>query len=289
MYKCHNCSVALPFAALLKRVNRSLHDEFMFERMKEGLDRRTRRNVTTTFPDQRARHQNFNTGTTQLWQVAHHPGHPVYNFCIDRKLPAAALTRLFFSDDAHTWLASQGIPDEKNTVNDGVSFLVQPFTMPDGRWYGAQLRRVDKKEFFTFRWAEDPLKVFGLDNWDPSQLTYMVEGPIDSLFLPNCLAAAGSDLLDSMHLLDQHGLLPPHTPIVYVWDNEPRNKEITRHLRNAIRLHESVVVWTNGFPHKDINDAVKAGVDVVSIVAKRTFSGITADMEFQQWLKNYRT
>ena len=35
-------------------------------------------------------------------------------------------------------------------------------------------------------------KIFGLNRIDKSKPIYVVEGPIDSLFLDNCVAVAGS-------------------------------------------------------------------------------------------------
>ena len=57
-------------------------------------------------------------------------------------------------------------------------------------------------------------KTIGLDRIDMSKQIYAVEGPLDSLFLDNCIAVGGSDLnkLES--------------DVIIIFDNEPRNKEI---------------------------------------------------------------
>src|SRR4051812_29748353 len=35
MFKCHNCSICLPFTALLKKLSRPLYDEYLMERFRE--------------------------------------------------------------------------------------------------------------------------------------------------------------------------------------------------------------------------------------------------------------
>ena len=63
-------------------------------------------------------------------------------------------------------------------------------------------------------------KIFGLERVNYTQHIFVVEGPIDSLFLDNCIAAGGADLtLDSK--------IDP-SKVTYIFDNEPRNKEIIK-------------------------------------------------------------
>jgi hypothetical protein len=287
MFKCHNCALALPFGALLKRANRALHDDYVMERLKDEQPRRS--SPAPAVPA--VQPFSFKFERPDLTPaVADCPEHKVYRFCIERSLPLAALKRLFLTDHARTWLKAlvpiEKIgPDDAPKITDGVAYLIQPLRLQDGTWYGAQLRSIGKKDFYTFRWSHDTLKLFGLDAWTPGQLSYVVEGPIDSLFLPNSLAPCGADLLSGIRQAEDLGILPGSTPLVYVWDNEPRNPQIVRHIQTAIRLRERVVIWPRMYQHKDINDMVRRGVDVVSLLAKRTFTGYLADLEFHEWQK----
>lgn len=294
MFKCHNCALALPFSALLRRISRPLHDEYVMERFRDSPPVEKPSGALWSLPmrfDEQA--QRFQPKATtfvdaevpSVVSVADMPGTEVYRFCTARSLPVEALRRLFYTEQARSWLLTQ-VPEEKaDKINDGVPFLIQPLRLPDGTWYGAQLRNLKHKAFYNFRWSHESWKIFGLEAWSADALTYLVEGPIDSLFIPNSLSATGSDLMGAWHQLSRSGILTPSTPCVFVWDNEPRNGAITHMMRVAIGTHQPIVIWPIGFPHKDINDAITAGVDVLSLLARRTFSGLTADLEFSAWVK----
>ena len=43
------------------------------------------------------------------------------------------------------------------------------------------------------RFVDDVPLIYNIQNVDKSKTIYAVEGPIDSLFLPNCIAVSGSD------------------------------------------------------------------------------------------------
>ena len=103
-----------------------------------------------------------------------------------------------------------------------------------------------------------------------------MEGPFDSLFLENCVAMCGSDL-------------DPRTcgwsDSVFVFDNEPRNKQITDRISNAISAGYKVVIWNTALKEKDVNDMVLSGHNVQNIVESNTHSGLTAQVKFQNWKK----
>ena len=101
---------------------------------------------------------------------------------------------------------------------------------------------------------------------------YVVEGPIDSLFLPNCLAVAGSDF---QHI--------PSDGTVVVCDNEPRNAEIVKKMANLIEQNYDLVIWPSDIKEKDCNDMVLAGLDVKTIIDNNTFSGLEARMKLAAW------
>jgi hypothetical protein len=289
LYKCHNCSVSLPFSALLRGQSRHLYDEYIFERLKEDGERpKAPPEAAPKPPESPPVHflaQDSPVYPLSILNHAYPSLHVVLVFARDtRKLPDSAFDRLFATDKAKTWLTTLVGEEKASKVSDDLPYLVQPLRLPDGVWYGAQLRLVNRKEFLTFRWSHEPLKVFGLDAWTPRKLTYITEGPIDALFVPNALSTCGSDLLSGIRHLEDAEIMKPSNRRVYVWDNEPRNKEIVRHLRTAIKLNENVVIWPRRFP-KDINDMVRADIDVDDVLPKRTFFGLNAELEMAAWMK----
>ena len=72
---------------------------------------------------------------------------------------------------------------------------------------------------------------------------------------------------------------------VWVYDNEPRSKEITTRISQTIAKGDSVVIWPSNVHEKDINDMVLAGHDVQSIVESNTYDGLEAHLKFTTWKK----
>ena len=103
-----------------------------------------------------------------------------------------------------------------------------------------------------------------------------MEGPIDSLFIQNCIAVAQSDLRVPQYK-DKAILVP---------DNEPRNKQIVQQLERAIDDNYRVVIWPDYVRQKDINDMILSGLDAVEImdiISNNTFQGLSAKVELQKW------
>jgi hypothetical protein len=106
---------------------------------------------------------------------------------------------------------------------------------------------------------------------------YVVEGPIDSLFVDNGIAMAGSDVI-----LSEIGA----KEIVVVMDNEPRNVQIVSKIGEHIDKGYSVVVWNSMIEEKDINDMVLAGWRIKEINAflrEHTYKGMRAKIMLNNW------
>jgi hypothetical protein len=123
---------------------------------------------------------------------------------------------------------------------------------------------------------EEAPKIYGLDSIDEKLPIYVVEGPFDSTFLSNSVALCGSD--GNMDCLKGSDL-------IFVYDNEPRNKEIVSRIEQTIQRGERVVIWPKNIFQKDINDMVLAGVDVQTMLKSNIYSGLEAKVKFTEWKK----
>ena len=277
IYKCHNCDLALPFGAFLKRLSRPLFNQYIIENFREQAPTPT---VVST-PTIIKRLPILFDGVEQLSSSSLNTAlHAVRSYATARQLPASALTRLYGTLTGHTWLASLVGADKAGAIVNGLPYLVIPLRFGNHEWYGAQMRLLTRKEYLTFRWGHDQLRVFGLDACVRTSMVYCVEGPLDALCVPNTIAMCGSDILSGLQRLHDANMSVDNR--VLVWDNEPRNPQITKHLRDAIAQGERVVIWPRSLP-KDINDMVAAGHDVVSLMATHTYRGLAAELEYRQW------
>ena len=72
------------------------------------------------------------------------------------------------------------------------------------------------------------------------------------MFIGNCIAAAGADLqLKNKMSSDE---------ITYIFDNEPRNKEIINRMYKVIENDYNIVIWPEDIHYKDINDMIMGGL-----------------------------
>ena len=122
-------------------------------------------------------------------------------------------------------------------------------------------------------------KIYGLDRWDKNKETLVVEGPIDSLFLNNCIASAGGDLISAIRDYDKSNF-------IIVYDNEPKSKTTREKIKKTIEAGYRVCIWPNNLKFKDINKMVQEGmkvVDIERIIRENTFSGLEAQIKLTFW------
>ena len=123
-------------------------------------------------------------------------------------------------------------------------------------------------------------KIFGLDTCDFSKRYYVVEGPIDSLFLSNSVAMAGADGNGSGLANIENG--------VFIFDNEPRNKEIVARMERCLDKGYKVFIWPKDILTNDVNDVILSGVsqpDFEVIIDNNTYNGLTGKLQLSYWRK----
>ena len=172
---------------------------------------------------------------------------------------------------------------EKNGLIENDKRLVIPFYDTDKNLVAFQGRALgeSKMRYITIKVQEDGRKFFGLDQIDENEMIYVVEGPIDSLFLENAVATADSNLTAIGEMFDR-------SKVTLVFDNEPRNKEIVKLIDSAVEEHYSVVIWPEMIVSKDINDMIMDGFtseEIQDIIHINTFVNLRAKMELINWKK----
>ena len=157
--------------------------------------------------------------------------------------------------------------------------IILPFIDENGEWFGFQGRSYglnDRMRYITIMLDEDRSKVFGLNTVDFNKTVYVTEGPFDSLFIDNAIAMAGADI--DWDLLDGKD-------VVFVFDNEKRNKEIVDRMSRAIQKGHEAVIWPTNLKEKDLNDMYLTGHNVQSLVEFNTYEGLEAQVKLTEWKK----
>tara|TARA_B100001094_G_scaffold158565_1_gene153496 strand:- start:615 stop:1388 length:774 start_codon:yes stop_codon:yes gene_type:complete len=119
-------------------------------------------------------------------------------------------------------------------------------------------------------------KIYGLDNIRGDAPVFVTEGPFDSSFVRNSIALCGAD-----GDVGKWGVSDP----IWVYDNEPRNREIVKRISDTIDRGEKVVIWPSNMWEKDINDMVVNGHMIMDLLESNTYSGLEAKVKFTEWKK----
>jgi hypothetical protein len=128
--------------------------------------------------------------------------------------------------------------------------------------------------YITIMLDEDKPKIFGQDRINYEEPVYIVEGPFDSTFIKNSVAMAGSDVDIRTYNWSDH---------IWIYDNEPRNREIVTRVSKSIDRGDKVVIWPNNIQQKDINDMYLAGHDVQKMVESNVYHKLEATLKFNNW------
>ena len=272
VFKCHNCGVGRSFGNFLKDHAADLHDEYVLERYKQGLTGKGR-NVAD--PDFKFEKPKFVKSQTDLPSVASlNNSHPAKGYLLGRGIPEKYFSELYYAENFCQWTNKQK-PTFRDVKKDHPRIII-PFIDTDGNWFGYQGRSLDfndKMRYITIMLDEDHPKIYGLNRIKPQSTVYIVEGPFDSLFVENGIAMCGADV-DISNYNWSH---------VYVFDNEPRNKQICDRISSAIDRGDPVVIWPTNLTEKDLNDMVLAGHDIRLLVESNTYQGLEAKVKFTEW------
>jgi|TARA_Y100000289_G_scaffold52396_1_gene53890 hypothetical protein len=275
IFKCHNCGVGRTVGNFLKDNAYDLHDEYVLEKYRNGATGKGRR---TPKPKWQSSKPSFAQKVTDLTPISSlNKGHPARTFLEGRKIPQEKLSSLFYVEKFKSWVNTKKPNAFPNLQNDQPRIII-PLIGEDGIWFGIQGRSLApnaKLRYITILFDEDKLKLYGLDTVNKEETIYVTEGPFDSHFIRNAIAMCGSDvdLSDMDH------------QFVFVFDNEPRNREIVARIETTIARGNKVVIFPKSIREKDLNDMVLAGHNVQDLVELNTYTGLQAKLKFNDWKK----
>jgi transcription elongation factor Elf1 len=282
MYYCHNCGYSNSLGGFLKTYDPSLYNDYISEKYVSKMkdDGKSFERATEDFQKKKVKFQkNPLSSLKKISQLA--ANHPAKLYIESRKIPTKQHYRIFYATKFRTWINSiiPGKLDVPENIKDEPR-LIFPLNSKSGELVGVSARGFDPKglRYITIMFNENASKMFGLDLVDMDRTYFVVEGAIDSLFLPNAIAMVGADsVYDSLNNKEN---------AIFVFDAEPRNREITNRMEKLISLGYRICIWPSNISGKDINDMVLSGnVDVVDVIMKNTFQGLAASLKLSNWRK----
>ena len=281
LYKCHNCQWSGSFGKLLKEIDTILYKQYVLERFADG---ETGRGKGHSKPQKVMDFKPVFKKKTLIDQLMDKLSilprdHEAVEYALGRGLPKESLSRLYYVDNVQNVV---GLNEKyKESIKTTEPRLAIPFMDASGRLTAVSLRgmRGEALRYILVKVNEDAPTVYGLDTVDKNKPVIVVEAPLDSLFIPNSIACAGT----SFNKIDELGLIKEQTTIVF--DNQPRNKEVCNLLDKYINLGYNVVIWPSNVSGKDINEMENEGIDSYKLITDNTFSGLAAKAKYSLWRK----
>lgn len=285
MFHCHNCGATMGIPNFIKMLDQNLYNEYQLEKL---ADRKTPEQDEYEAFVAKMKKPVFMTsgplvGLKKVSQLS--PEHPIKKFVVSRKIPNVYHAKLFACPNFMHYVNNL-IPNKFSATSlamDETRLLI-PFLTPDKAvhaFQGRSLKGSSKVKYITIVLSESVPKVYGLDTVDRNRIIPVLEGPIDSMFVPNSIATAGGDLVSAIRDFNKDNL-------TIVYDNEPRSKETVKKLDKAILNGYNVCIWPDNMEHKDINDMVLAGLSpdfIEHIIKTNTYRDLSAKLALQKWSK----
>jgi len=267
-FKCHNCGASLSFNNFLKQIDTSLHKQYVMEKFKEGFA--GGRNFVVEEPKFEFKKPVFKKklDLPRADEVS-----IAKEYLEKRKLDPS---KFYFAYKFKEWANTQ--KQTFDTIGRDESRIIIPLHDTEKNLIGFQGRSLgpNSVKYITVMINEDAPKIYGLDQIDNEKPIFIIEGPFDATLVQNAVAMCGSDLdIRSFGWSDY----------IYVYDNEPRNREIVNRIAKTIDRGDKVVIWPTTVEEKDINDMVLGGQNIMGVLESNTYSGLQAKVKFNNWKK----
>lgn len=285
MFHCHNCNATMSIPNFIKSLDQNLYNEYQIEKLKD--EKSPQQLDLEKFTDKMKKPVFMKEGPLKgLKKVSQlSPDHPIKKFVVERQIPNVYHSRLFYCPNFMRYVNTL-LPDKFSAgslANDEGRLLI-PFMDSNKSVFafqGRSLRKDSAVKYITIILDESLPKLYGLDTVNFNRNVYVVEGPIDAMFIPNSIATAGGDLVSSLCDISKDNL-------TIVYDNEPRSAHTKKKLDKAIMNGYKVCIWPSNLDYKDINDMILAGISaehIEHIIKTNTFKGLEAKLALQKWSK----
>jgi len=267
-FKCHNCGASLSLNNFIKKLDTTLHKQYCLEKFKEGHS--GGKNFVVEEPKFEFKKPVFrkkiDLPKASEVKIAK-------QYLDNRKLDS---TKFYYTDKFKEWSNTQ--KQTFDYIGKDEPRIIIPMYDTEKKLIGFQGRSLgpNSVKYITIMIDEDAPKIYGLDQVTEEKPIYIIEGPFDASLVENSIAMCGADVdIGSLGWSDY----------IYVYDNEPRSREITDRIRKTIDRGDKVVIWPTSIEEKDVNDMILGGHQVVNMLKSNTYSGLKAKIKFNNWKK----
>ena len=288
-FKCFNCNFGSNIYNFMKEVDPTLCKEYAMEQFKSG---KTNKIQKTGMIYTKPKFKPKDDLLKPLLCVKYlKEDHVCRQFVEMRRIPKKFHDILYYTEDFQKYMrqVDPELPPSQWTHPE--PRLVIPFFNKENQVVAVQGRSLSMKDeanarntlrYITVKSDKSIERLwYGMWRANPKKRVYVVEGPLDSMFVDNTVAMVGAAALE--HVPSRFA----DTDMVYVLDNEPRNPQIVKYNENLIKQGKTVCIWPNGIIDKDINDMVyrMSSKQIKKIMDDNAVSGLEATMRLNVWRK----
>lgn len=156
--------------------------------------------------------------------------------------------------------------------------LIIPFYGESGKIECYQSRTLDGDTYPKYLTKYGEKNMYGENNIDNSiPYIFIFEGPIDAMFVKNAVAVGGSSMTDKQEAFIKKCF---DKEIIYVYDNDKNNKEMSKKIKTLIKQNKKLFVWPKEFKKfKDVNEiCCNLHLDELpyKFIVQNSYSGIEA-------------
>lgn len=281
-YFCHNCGASMNIDWFIKQIDYNIYIEYIKEKLFDL--RGNEPDPVHVFAD-KMKVPEFvkNTALSRIKKVSQlDPSHPAKLYISSRKIPTEYHHKIFYAPKFKKWVNSI-IPDKFEHLDKDEPRLIFPFLDYNKHLFGFQGRsfiKNDPAKYITIMLDDTKPKLFGLDTIDRNKRLYVLEGPIDSMFIKNSIASAGGRLDTNLSFTYMS-----KDDITIIYDNEPRNLHTIQKIEFSINAGYSVVIWPPNILEKDVNDMILSDIDAMSLIEDNIYTGLEALAMLSHWRK----
>ena len=267
-FKCHNCGASLSLNNFLKQIDSTLHKQYTLEKFKEG--HAGGRNFVVEEPKFEFKQPIFKK---ELDLPKASDVTVAKEYLEKRKLDPS---KFYFTNKFKQWTNTH--KKTFDTIGRDESRIIIPMYDENKTLIGFQGRSLVPNfvKYITVMISNDAPKIYGLDTIKTEKPIYILEGPFDSTLVENSVAMCGSDIDIRTFGWSNY---------IWVFDNEPRNREIVNRISKTIDRGDKIVIWPSTITEKDVNDMTMSGHNVMNLLELNTYSGLKAKIKFNNWKK----
>lgn len=273
-FNCYNCGKSLIFYKWLQTINEELYKKYL----SANFSKRNRKRKYRHKPKQDEPFTVTDDILRPLTFITEAP--EAYQYLKDRMLPENMILKFYYTANFKRYVNFYITPDKYSNTEYPDPRVVLPFYDAKKRFLGIQgrsLRKDAKLKYLSIKTAPERIQFkWGMDRIDFSKSVFVLEGPIDAMFIDNAVGFA------SANLYTVRGLTNP----ILVYDNEPYNTQIVDQIEKSIDKGFDVVIWDKKNPYKDVNEMLLNGMQInVESLKKMSISNLQAKLKFNEWKK----